>query len=153
MKDNENEEAFLIDADSKLISFLQKAIIYCIKILAIFMTIVIIWSTIDVGLVMVKHIMTPPYLLGEFQDILGLFGGFLVVLIAVEIFLNIILYMRKDMSHIRLVVATALMAIARKVIILDYEKVSAIQLYGLAATIVALGIAYWLIKNPVVKKQ
>lgn len=153
MKDNDGDEIFLIDVDSKLINFLQKVILFSIKLLAIFMAIVVIWSTIDVGVVIVKNIFIPPYLLMEFQDILGIFGGFLVVLIAIEIFLNIILYMRKDMSHIKLVVATALMAISRKVIILDYEKVSAAQLYGIAGTIVALGIAYWLIRSPLIKKQ
>ncbi len=153
MKDNESEETFLVDVDSKLINFLQKTILFSIKFLAVFMTIVIIWSIVDVGLVMVKHILQPPYFLMEFQDILGLFGGFLVVLIAIEIFLNIVLYMRKDMSHIKLVIATALMAISRKVIILDYDKVSVGHLYGIAGTIVALGITYWLIRSPTVKKQ
>lgn len=150
--DHDADEAFLISIDSKLISFLQMIIIYSIKLLAIFMSLLIIWSTVDVGIVIVKHIFQPPYFLMQFEDILGLFGGFLVVLIAIEIFLNIVLYMRKDMSHIKLVVATALMAISRKVIILDYEKVSAAQLYGLAGIIVALGIAYWLIKSPLKNK-
>lgn len=148
MKDNESEETFLIEIDSKLINFLQKTIIFCIKFLAVFMAIVIVWSMIDIGLVIIQHIFQPPYFLMGFEDILSLFGGFLVVLIAIEIFLNIIIYMRKDMSHIKLVVATAIMAISRKVIILDYEKVSALQIYGIAGIIVALGIAYWLIRDP-----
>lgn len=151
MKNSDPEETFLIAVDSKLISFLQKIILYSIKFLAVFMTIVIVLSVIDVGLVIFKNIMQPPYFLMQFDSILSLFGGFLVVLIAIEIFVNIILYLRQDMGHIRLVVATALMAISRKVIIFDYEKASTGQLMGIAATIVALGITYWLIRNPKIK--
>lgn len=151
MEEEKDDGLYLIKVKSPLINFLQKVILYSIKVLAIFMTIVIIWSIIDVGLVMFDHIIQPPYLLLKFEEILGLFGGFLVVLIAIEIFLNIILYLRKDMNHIRLVVATALMAIARKVIILDYEKIASIQLYGIAATIIALGIAYWLVRTPYIE--
>ncbi len=150
---NRDEETFLVDVDSKFINYLQMAILYSIKFLALFMAIVIIWSIIDVGLVIFKHIIQPPYFLMEFEDIVGLFGGFLVVLIAIEIFLNIVTYMRRDMSHIKLVVATALMAISRKVIILDYDKISAFQLLGIGGIIVALGITYWLIKYPVKKPQ
>lgn len=147
----ETEETFPLAIDSKLVNFLQIIILYTIKFLALFMTVVIVWSVVDVGVVIIKGMLTPPYLLMDFEDILGIFGGFLIVLIAIEIFLNIILYLRKDMSHIRLVLATALMAISRKVIILDYDKVSGMELIGIASTIVALGIAYWLVKNPRIK--
>lgn len=148
MKNQDAEDTFLVSVDSRLINFLQKTILYSIKFLAIFMTIVIIWSIIDVGLVIFKNMIEPPYFLMDFENILKIFGGFLIVLIAVEIFVNIILYMRRDMGHIKLVVATALMAISRKVIILDYEKATGAQLAGIAGTIIALGITYWLIKYP-----
>lgn len=143
----------LLEVDNQFINFLQQIILWSVKALALFMVIVIVWSTIDVGMVIVKNIFQPPYLLMPFEDIIHLFGAFLVVLIAIEIFLNIILYMRRDMDHIKLVVATALMAIARKVIILDYEKATAIQLYGIAGIIAALGVTYWLIRRPALNKD
>jgi len=37
------------------------------------------------------------------------------------------------------------MAIARKVIIFDFEKITPDYIYGSAAVILALGITYWLI--------
>ncbi len=49
----------------------------------------------------------------------------MVTLIAIEIFLNIVLYLRDDVLHVKLVLATALMAIARKVIVLDYKTTGA----------------------------
>ncbi len=38
----------------------------------------------------------------------------------IEIFINITVYLREDVIHVRLVVATALMAVARKVIVFDF---------------------------------
>lgn len=67
------------------------------------------------------------------------------MLIAIEIFINISMYLSTDVIPVRLVVATALMAIARKVIIFDFERITPPFLYGTAAVVMALGITYWLI--------
>lgn len=45
----------------------------------------------------------------------------------------------------KLVVATALMAIARKVIVFDFNKISSEHVMATGAVILALGITYWLI--------
>lgn len=54
-------------------------------------------------------------------------------------------YYSTDVIPVRLVIATALMAIARKVIIFDFEKITPPFIYGTAAVVLALGITYWLI--------
>ena len=41
--------------------------------------------------------------------------------------------------------ATALMAIARKVIVFDFKELSYEYIIGTAAVVLALGITYWLI--------
>lgn len=148
MKSNQNEETnFPIKTNSRLITELQKLITLSIKVLAVLMALVVLWSTIDVIILLYQNAIHPPYALLDIEDILGTFGAFLVVLIAVEIFINIILYLRKDISHLKMVVATALMAISRKVIILDYETIEMPHLYGMASVIVALGITYWLLQT------
>jgi len=77
------------------------------------------------------------------------FGAFMAVLIAIEIFVNITIYLREDVIHIRIVMATALMAIARKVIILDMKEVGVHEMLGLAAVALAMSIGYWLmVGNP-----
>ncbi|MCF8005221.1 MAG: phosphate-starvation-inducible PsiE family protein, partial [Chromatiaceae bacterium] len=78
-------------------------------------------------------------------DIIKTFGAFLAVLIAYEIFSNIRLYIRSDVFPMKLVVATAIMAIARKIIILDMAEYSALDLVGMGVIVVGLGITYWLI--------
>ena len=70
----------------------------------------------DVIMVLYNRLIAPPVFLLTISDILATFGAFLAVLIAIEIFTNITLYIRNDVLPVKLVVATALMAISRKVI-------------------------------------
>jgi len=67
---------------------------------------------------MYNKITEAPYAMMTIDDLLETFGAFLAVLIAIEIFLNITLYIRGDGIPVKLVVATALMAISRKVIVI-----------------------------------
>lgn len=136
MKNIENEP---------LINQLGKAIHYAVRALAVMMTLVILWGVIDVGLILFKEISTQPYGLLSINDILAIFGSFLAVLIAIEIFQNITIYLKEEVIHVQIVVATALMAISRKIIVLDFEKVEAEYIWASAAVILALGVAYWLI--------
>jgi len=83
------------------------------------------------------------------HDIVVTFGAFLAVLIAIEIFMNITLYLRDDVVHVKLVIATALMAIARKVIVFDFAKIEPMYVLATAAVILALGLIYWLMDSEV----
>ncbi len=131
--------------EDPLIRRLHVVIRYAIKLLAVLMVLVIIWGVLDVIYVLYSKFVSPPVLLFEVRDIFVIFGAFMVVLIAVEIFINIRLYLGTNVLPIRLVIATALMAIARKVIILDIETVSAEEMMAIAAVVLALGVTHWLV--------
>ncbi len=128
-----------------LIEFLNKTIRIAVKVLAILMVFVIIWGIGDVIYVLYKRLMLPPIFLLSISDILATFGAFLAVLIAIEIFINITIYIRNDVIPVKLVVATALMAISRKVIIFDYKELTPMYILATAAVVLALGITYWLV--------
>lgn len=138
---------FPLEIKDSYVNFLQKIILWSIKVLALFMVIIILWSVVDVFLIMFIKAQNPYLLITDMDQVLSIFGSFLVVLIAIEIFLNIILYLKKDMGHLKLVIATALMAIARKVIILDYDQVHDWHMIGMGALILSLGFAYWIISR------
>lgn len=143
----QDDANFPIQTDSRLVKFLQKQILLGVKFLAILMTLIILWGTLDVALILFDKVTHPPFLMLIIDDFLEVFGAFLVVMIAIEIFLNIVLYLRKDVIHVKMVIATALMAIARKVIILDYETTPVYHLFGIAAIILSLALAYWLARE------
>jgi uncharacterized membrane protein (DUF373 family) len=116
-----------------------------VRALAVLMTGVIVFGVADVVYVLYKRLMAEPRGLLEISDILATFGAFMAVLIAIEVFVNIISYLRDDVIHVRIVLATAMMAIARKVIILDYNTTSPEYIYATAAVVAAMALAYWLV--------
>lgn len=131
--------------EDRTINFLQKIIRGAVKILAVLMVFVIVWGIGDVIFVLYQRLTESPNFLLNISDILSTFGAFLAVLIAIEIFVNISMYLSTNVIHVRLVLATALMAIARKVIVFDYDEITPPYIYGTAAVVLALGLTYWLI--------
>ncbi len=71
-----------------------------------------------------------------------LFGLFLNVLIALEILENITAYLRKHVIQVELVIVTSLIAVSRKIIILDLEKKGSDDLIALAVAVLSLSIGY-----------
>lgn len=140
-------EEFPEEHDDPLISFLHRIIRLAVKFLAILMVLVIIWGIGDVLYVLYQRLMAPPFLLLKINDIFETFGAFMAVLIAIEIFINIRLYLGTGALPVYLVVATALMAIARKVIVLDLDNITPEFVFGIAAVVLALGITYWLVSE------
>lgn len=128
-----------------LIRTLNLAIRVAVKVLAVLMVLVIFWSVIDVVYVIYEKLSVPPFFLLTIEDILVVFGAIMAVLIAIEIFINIRLYLGSHVIPVQLVLGTALMAIARKVIVLDLGYVSAEQIFAIAIVIIALGVSYWLV--------
>ncbi len=139
--------------EDRLIGFLHRIIHVAVKVLAVLMVFVIIWGIGDVIMVLYKRLMAPPFMFLSISDILETFGAFLAVLIAIEIFLNITLYVRKDVIAIKLVIATGLMAVARKAIVFDFSKHAPEHIFATAAVILALGITYWLISKKPKKER
>lgn len=133
--------------DDPLIQFLHRTIRLAVKMLAVLMVFVIIAGVFDVLYVIYQKMASPPSFVLTINDMLATFGAFLAVLIAIEIFLNITLYIRSDVIPVKLVVATALMAISRKVIVFDFKNLSPDYVVSSALVVLALGITYWLIRD------
>jgi len=131
--------------DDPLIKRLWGLIRFSVRILAVLMTLVIIWGILDVVWVLYNRIMAPPFMLLNINDILATFGAFMAVLIAIEIFANIVIYLEYRMIHLKLVISTALMAAARKVIVLEFKTVEYEIGFALGAIILSLGFCYWLV--------
>jgi len=132
--------------EEPLVRALRSVIRTAVRVLAILMTLVIIWGVLDVLAILVASVFKPPYLRLQISDILATFGAFMAVLTAIEIFVNITVYLREDVIHVKTVMATALMAIARKVIILEVkdEDTTPLVIFSIAALVLAMSIGYYL---------
>lgn len=116
------------------------------KLLSIALVIVIFFSLFDLGFNVIRELSTEP--IGFFQStVLEIFGLFLNILIALELLENIQAYLDHQGVQVQLVVATALIAVARKLIIFDFAKSSGLDLVGLAVAIFSLSISYWLVRQ------
>lgn len=77
------------------------------------------------------------------ESLLDVFGYFLLVLIGVELLETLRSYMKKDVIHVRVVLEVALIAMARKAIIAEPGNAPVLTSVGLAALILALGVAFY----------
>ena len=134
-------------SEDSLVSRLYDSIQVAARVLAVLMVLVIWWGVADVVYVLYSRVSAHPYFLLEISDILAVFGAFMAVLIAIEVFVNIVSYVKDDTIHIDVVLATAYMAVLRKIIILDYKEVSPDYVYATAALAIALAIGYWLTRT------
>lgn len=135
----------ILKPDDPFLWGLKMIIHLSLKTLALMMIVVIIFGVIDVGWMIYQRITEPPVFIMNIGDILATFGAFMVVLIAIEIFQNIILYLRDDIIHVKIVLSTALMAVARKVIILDYDELAPMYIFATALVLAATAIAYYIV--------
>lgn len=114
----------------------------------IMMAIVLGLATLDLGWLIIKDVSTPPYVILSIEELLDIFGLFMLVLIGIELLETIMkTYITQDQPHYEVVLSVAIIAIARKVIILDLKEVDSMSLIGIAAIVLALTAGYFLMKR------
>jgi uncharacterized membrane protein (DUF373 family) len=115
---------------------------FTVLALAAMLSVVVLLSTLHLGVLIADEVWQPPRFLIRVQGLLEIFGYFLLVLIGVELIETLKAYLKKDVIHIRVVLEVALIAMARKVIVEEPNTVPSMTLFGIAALILALGIAF-----------
>jgi len=111
------------------------------------MMLAVLASTVKLAVILFHQLMKPPVLLLSITELLEVFGAFLMVLIGLELLESIKAYIQEDRVHAEVVLLVALVAVSRKVIILNYQEVTSEILYGMSALLVALGIGYFLVRR------
>lgn len=79
-------------------------------------------------------------------ELLGIFGLFLSVLIALELVETVEVYFKDREIHAEIVILVAIIALARKVVLLDLGKYSPLTLIGVAAMFLGLAATYTAIR-------
>ena len=116
--------------------------------LIVMMTIVLLLSIVELGWILAIDILSEPIFILEIRELLDIFGLFLLVLIGIELLDSIRTYISENAIHVEVVLVVAMIAIARKVIILDIDKYSPLTFAGIASLILSLSVAYFLIRKP-----
>ena len=127
--------------------YLEKIEKVIVLTLLMIMVAVVLLSTIELGWLIVKDVITPPIFILEIAELLDIFGMFLLVLIGVELLETVKMYLSTKTVHVEVVFPVAMIAVARKVIILDVKELSSLTLIGIGVIIFALSAGYYLIKR------
>jgi uncharacterized membrane protein (DUF373 family) len=117
------------------------------RALLVMMAAVVLLTTIELGWILVKDVLTPPVFLLEIWEILELFGLFLLVLIGIELMHSVKVYIKRREIHLEAMLVVALVAVARKVIVLEPKELAPAAVLGLATLALALTIGYYLVKR------
>ena len=115
--------------------------------LVVMMMLIILLATVELGRVIIVQILSSPNYLPEIAGLLDIFGFFLLILIGVELLETIKAYLQEHIVHVEIVLEVALIAVARKVVILDVKDLSPLTLFGIAALLVTLAAAIFLQKR------
>lgn len=129
---------------NKIARYIERFIIYS---LIAMMSGILILATIELGYYLIRNIIESDYLLLDLQKLMDLFGVFLLVLIGIELLDTIKVYLRRNVVHVEVVVLVGIIAIARKVVVMKIEELSGSTIIGLGVLVVALALAYYLIKR------
>jgi len=114
-----------------------------VLVLAVMLVVVVVLSTLHLGVLIGHEIWQQPRFLIPVQGLLEIFGYFLLVLIGVELLETLKAYLKKDVIHVRVVLEVALIAMARKVIIEEPNAAPGLTLFAIAALILALGVGLY----------
>jgi uncharacterized membrane protein (DUF373 family) len=139
----------LLSDDEKFLHGLETIESWVSKILSIGMVFVTLVAILQLGYALVETLARTIYQrdTDNFNtELFQLFGLFLNVLIALEILENITAYLKKHVIQVELVLVTSLIAVSRKIIILDLEKKDSNDLIALSVAVFSLSVSYLIIK-------
>lgn len=128
----------------KFTSTIEKVIV---TILIFMMSLILISATLQLAYSLFMDFYTNKSLLISLNALMSTFGGFLLILIGIELLETIKVYLKQNIVHVEVVILVAIIALARKIVIINVEELSIDVSAGIALLILALGIAYYLIKK------
>ena len=115
--------------------------------LLVLMAGVVLLATIELAWILVKDVLTPPYFLLDVHELLELFGLFLLVLIGIELLHSVKTYIVRREFHLETILTVAMIAVARKIIVLDPKELPEGALLGIAALVIALALGYYVMRR------
>lgn len=132
----------------EIINKIEKVIYASLMIMLIA---VLVAAIADLAWLLVTSLVTTTPWLLQSHEMIAVLGGFLLVLIGVELLETIKAYFRESSIHVEIVVLLAIIAVARKVILLDPGEMTGtdygIQLIGIGVLVAGLAASYYMVKK------
>ena len=131
------------------LTFYQKFEHICIMVLTALIAIIIVLAMWNLTLKILLSILSTNFDPTDYGVFQAVFGTIFTVIIALEFKRSLLVLAERSDSvvQVRAVVLIALLAVVRKLIIVDLSSTDAFHLLALAAAILALGAVYWLVRD------
>ena len=132
-----------------LLGFYQKFEYLVVVILTALIALIIALAVWNLTVTVIESLIAANFDPTDYAVFQTLFGMIFTVIIALEFKKSLLVVAERHDSiiQIRSVIVIALLAICRKIIILDLTEADAWHILAFAAAIVALGVVYWLIRD------
>jgi uncharacterized membrane protein (DUF373 family) len=129
-----------------------------ISLLVLLMT-VMLWATVSMGIGIAASLaarLTAGTTVEDssLHDVLtrmhvlhDVFGGFLLILIGVELMKTVVMYLSEHELHVEVVFTVAMIAIARHAIDINLKEISGIDMLGMGALVITLAAAFYLYRR------
>jgi uncharacterized membrane protein (DUF373 family) len=113
------------------------------------MAVIVASSVIELSIVLFNEIFDAKddSLFLDVDELFKIFSFVFIILIGFEMMETIEMYFKKNVVHAEVVLLVAVIAVTRKVILLDLEKYDPVAIIGLGIIILSLGACYYLIKR------
>ncbi len=115
--------------------------------LLVLMGTVVLLATVELAWLLANDLLTPPLFLLGIEELHELFGQFLLVLIGIELMYTLRLYIDDRSIHLEAVLAVALIAVARKIIVVEPKDLPPGALFAVAGLVVGLAIGHYLVQR------
>jgi uncharacterized membrane protein (DUF373 family) len=143
------EEFALARSGWNLMTFYQKFEHSVILLLTALISVVVALAVWNLTVKIVSSVFTTGFDPTDYAVFQSLFGMVFTVIIALEFKRSLLVVTeRKDgIVQVRTVILIALLAVVRKLMIIDLLAIDATQLFALSGVIVALGSVFWLVRD------
>ena len=136
-----------------MLIFLKKYELFILNVVLVMIMFVVFVCTIELGWIIIKDLyFNPPRFLLDIADIKEIFGFFLLLLIGLELLETIKVYLIHQVIRVEIILEVALIAIARKVIILDFEKFDGFIALAMGGLILSIAAAFYIFRKRAVQK-
>lgn len=104
--------------------------------------VLVVLATVELGVGLARDIVAPPVFFPGIDKLLDLFGRVLLVVIGLELVETMRVFAAGGVVRVEVVLTVAIIALARRVILLEPGHTSGVTLLGIAAVLAAVAFAY-----------
>jgi uncharacterized membrane protein (DUF373 family) len=118
---------------------------YIIIALMLILVLSMVLGTVDLFISFFNKVIDPkpyPFLI-DVHEMYSIFSVLLIIVVGYELFKSMYLILGNDMIPVKSILKIATIALANKIITLNLKEIEVNQLFGVAALIACIGLAYF----------